>query len=95
MNARIISNEEIDRKKWDDSLLNFPCSLIYSQSFYLDAMCKWDALVVGDYEALMPLPNRKKWKINYLYQPAFTQQLGIIGNVETCLLYTSDAADEL
>ncbi|HRB31227.1 MAG TPA: hypothetical protein PK872_06915 [Ferruginibacter sp.] len=83
MNARIISNEEIDRKKWDDSLLNFPGSLIYSQSFYLDAMCKWDALVVGDYEALMPLPNRKKWKINYLYQPAFTQQLGIIGNVET------------
>lgn len=83
MNFRIIKNEEIDRSKWDECLANHPGSLIYSQSFYLDAMCKWDALIVGDYEAIMPLPNRTKWKMNYLFQPAFTQQLGIVGNAGT------------
>lgn len=82
MNIRILNYEEIDRKKWDDCLAKNPGSLIYSQSFYLDAMCKWDALVVGDYEAIMPLPYRKKWNILYLYQPAFIQQLGIIGNAD-------------
>ncbi len=37
----------------------------------------WVALVLDDYDAVMPLPWKKKWNIKYLYQPAFTQQLGI------------------
>jgi hypothetical protein len=37
----------------------------------------WDALVWGDYEFVMPLPVRKKWGIQYVYQPLFCQQLGI------------------
>jgi hypothetical protein len=47
-------------------------------------MCTaWDALVLNDYEAVMPLPWRKKWGIKYVHPPAFTQQLGIIGNEVT------------
>ena len=38
---------------------------------------QWDALVLDDYEAVMPLTWKKKWSIRYLYQPPFTQQLGI------------------
>jgi hypothetical protein len=40
----------------------------------------WDALVMNDYEAVMPLTWNKKWGTSYLHQPAFTQQLGIFGN---------------
>jgi len=40
----------------------------------------WDALVLNDYEAVMPLPWRKKFGIHYLYQPFLTPQLGLIGN---------------
>jgi hypothetical protein len=40
----------------------------------------WDALVQDDYELVMPLPWKKKFGISYLYQPAFTQQLGIFSN---------------
>lgn len=41
-------------------------------------MCPdWNALIIGDYEILMPLPHKKKWGIKYLAQPAFTQQLGV------------------
>jgi len=59
-----------------DGALN---SLLYARSFYLDAMAagQWHALVLGDYQAVMPLPWRRKGGIRYLYQPVFTQQTGI------------------
>lgn len=40
----------------------------------------WDALVWGDYEAVMPLPWKKKWGIKYVYTPMFLQRLGLFGN---------------
>ena len=39
----------------------------------------WDALVLDDYETVMPLTWNKKFGISYLYQPAFTQQGGVFG----------------
>lgn len=63
-------------------------SLLYARSFYLDAMAEnWDALILNDYEAVMPLPWRKKWGIVYYYQPAFSQQAGIFsaGNITEAL----------
>lgn len=77
-----LHRNEINTAKWDQCI-NMACnSLIYPRSFYLDHMAKhWDALVWGDYEAVMPLPWNQKWGIKYLYQPAFTQQLGIFGNI--------------
>ncbi|MFT3822367.1 MAG: GNAT family N-acetyltransferase [Chitinophagaceae bacterium] len=48
----------------------------------------WDALVYGDYEAVMPLTWNSKWGISYLYQPAFMQQLGVFSKafLDTSLL---------
>ena len=52
--------------------------LIYAESVYLDHMAaNWHALILGDYEAVMPLTWKRKWGIQYLYQPAFIQQGGI------------------
>lgn len=54
---------------------------MYAYSWYLDFMSPgWDALIAGDYEMLMPLTWRRKFGIDYLYQPAFTAQLGVFGN---------------
>lgn len=73
--------EEIDIDKWDQRIGLSSNGLIYAYSFYLDGMAdNWDALVLNDYEAVMPLPWRKKIGIHYLYQPAFTAQLGVFGN---------------
>ena len=56
--------------------------LIYSSAAYLNHMsANWDALVLDDYEAIMPLPWKKKWSLHYIYPPAFTQQLGIISSL--------------
>ena len=76
-----LTNEQINKNEWDaciDSALN---GLVYAYSFYLDSMAKnWDALVFGDYEAIMPLTWNKKYGFYYLYQPAFTAALGVFGN---------------
>jgi hypothetical protein len=72
---------EIDTNRWNDCVDNAPNGSFYAYSFYLDCMAdNWDALVMGDYEAIMPLPWRKKFMIRYLYQPFLTPQLGLIAN---------------
>ncbi len=70
---------ELNIEKWDTCIDASSNGLIYAQSWWLDTMAdNWDALVIGDYEVVMPLTWRRKWGIKYLYQPAFTQQLGVI-----------------
>lgn len=81
MIIRYVPHAEIDEQKWDRCIGNAANGLIYGYSYYLDIMSKdWDALVMGDYEAVMPLTWNTKFGISYLRQPAFTQQLGVFGN---------------
>ncbi|GAB2824523.1 GNAT family N-acetyltransferase [Ferruginibacter profundus] len=73
-------HRNIDKKKWDHCIANADNGLIYGYSFYLDTMAKqWDALVLNDYEAVMPLTFNTKYRISYLYQPSFTAALGVFG----------------
>jgi hypothetical protein len=82
-----IKNKEIDRVKWDECISRSPNGLIYAYSFYLDAMSHhWDALILNDYEAVMPLTWNRKMGIAYLYQPFFSASLGIFGNNITATL---------
>lgn len=68
----------INKKQWDDCIYKSYNGLIYSTSAYLDHMAgSWDAIILNDYEAVLPLPWRKKFGFYYIYPPAFTQQLGI------------------
>ena len=77
---RYIRRGNISDELWNNCVELASNSLIYAQTWYLDAMCdQWDALVLNDYEAVMPLPWRKKWGIRYIYQPAFIQRLGVFG----------------
>ena len=79
-NIHYLTNQQIDKTKWDQCIDNAGNGLIYAYSFYLDAMTKnWDALVFNDYEAVMPLTWNKKYGIHYLYQPFLTAQLGLFG----------------
>ena len=76
-----LAHQHIDKDKWNVCIDNSKNGLIYSYSYYLDHMARnWDALVYGDYEAVMPLTWNKKFGIHYLYEPAFTASLGIFGN---------------
>ena len=77
---KYLQYKEIDKAKWDACISNASNGLIYGYSFYLDCMAKqWDALVLNDYEAVIPLTWNKKYGFYYLYQPAFTASLGVFG----------------
>ena len=83
---RYLKRAELDVTKWDACISGSSNALVYGYSFYLDAMAKhWDALILGDYEFVMPLTWNKKWFFSYLYQPPFTQQLGIFSPKEVTI----------
>jgi hypothetical protein len=80
MNQEIqyIRHKDIDTRQWDYCIGASVNRLVYGYSWYLDIVAgEWDALVLGNYDAVFPLPFRKKAGIKYLYQPPFTQQLGV------------------
>lgn len=73
-----VSRKLLDIKKYDDCIENSLQSRIYAFSWYLDIVADhWDVLVLNDYEAVMPLPWKKKFGLKYITQPYFCQQLGI------------------
>lgn len=77
---QFVPHKELDFIKWDNCISTAQNGLIYGYSYYLDHMAKqWDALVLNDYEAVMPLTGNKKYGIAYLYQPFLTAQLGVFG----------------
>lgn len=79
-----IAYNNLDYEKWDKCIIRSVNSTFYAKSWYLDIVCEnWDALVLNDYEAVMPLPKRKKWGIKYIYQPFMCQQLGVFHNQDS------------
>lgn len=80
MEIIFLEHDQIDLKKWDECVQRSSNGMIYASASYLNSLGEnWDALVMGDYQIIMPLIKRKKWEISYLYQPLFAQQTGIIG----------------
>ena len=78
---KYISHNDIDERKWTRCIENAGNSRIYANIWHLDRTAvKWDALVFGDYEYVMPLPVRSKIGLQYVYQPLYSQQLGIFPN---------------
>ncbi|HOG19723.1 MAG TPA: hypothetical protein PKW37_04700 [Salinivirgaceae bacterium] len=78
---KFYKRSQIDVAKWDSLVRKSFSRLIYFESWYLDSMTnsQWNALIYGDYEFVMPLPFRRKYFIQYIYQPYITQRLGVIG----------------
>lgn len=75
---RHLQHNEIDKARWDLCIDQSKAAIIYAQSWYLDIVSpEWNALVEDDYNVVFPLTWRKKWGILYLFQPPFTQQLGL------------------
>lgn len=91
-----ISYENIDKKKWDTCIANSRCSLMYAQSWYLDAVCeKWNALILDDYAAVMPVAVNSKMGIQYVFMPPFVQKLGIFSPEKTNEKLTEDFLEVL
>lgn len=75
---QFVENKDINFEKWDQCIDQSLNGIIYPYSFYLDQVAPgWAALVLDDYQAVMPLPVKKKAGWSYIYQPFFLQQLGV------------------
>ncbi|MFN5936534.1 MAG: hypothetical protein ACK43L_00630 [Sphingobacteriales bacterium] len=94
MRIQYIEYSDIDFEKWNTRIMEAPNGMIYGIADFLNIMCeKWDALIAEDYISIMPLIRRRKFGIDYLYQPPFIQQSGIFGNTdaETLLAFIRSA----
>ena len=73
-----LKHDQIDFKRYDNCINNSVGAYVYAYSWYLDIVAgEWDVLVEDDYVSVFPLPFRKKFGVKYIYQPKFTQQLGL------------------
>ena len=79
-----LTRTQLNKNEYDNCIHNAPQSKVYALSWYLDIVAdNWGALVLNNYEAVMPLPWRKKYGICYVYPPCWTQQLGVFSKKET------------
>lgn len=80
---RFVSHNEINIKKYDNCITESTNSLIYGLSWYLNCVTDyWGVLIFNDFEAVMPLPIKKKYGLNYIFLPSWVQQLGIFSKNE-------------
>lgn len=69
---------EIDFEKYSQCIENSVQRNWYAQKEILDELCEnWELLIKNDYEAVMPIPIKKKWKQKFVIMPLFCQQLGV------------------
>tara|TARA_R110002073_G_scaffold293194_2_gene458789 strand:+ start:67988 stop:68884 length:897 start_codon:yes stop_codon:yes gene_type:complete len=80
---KYIHRNELDDVKYNECIEKSSQSLVYGYSWYLDSVVEhWSAIVLNDYEAVMPIPNTKKYFIKYVYPPFWILQLGIFSQVD-------------
>lgn len=91
---RFVKHTDILPEKWDEAILRSQSPTVLATYHLLNALTAdsaWDALVMDDYTAVMPLPHRVKLGIHYIYTPFFLPQLGIFSptptNAETTLAF--------
>lgn len=80
---RFVKHSDIHPEKWDNAVLTAQQSTIFATYDLLDSLTgnsSWNALVKDDYLAVMPLPERAKGGIHYIYTPFFIPQLGIFSS---------------
>ena len=85
---RFLKHSEINPEKWNQAVRNSLFSTIFVEFEMLDLLTApdtWHALVQEDYEAVIPLPTRKKGVLKYVYTPFFMPQMGIFSEREITL----------
>ena len=81
MKIKYFKRSEIDIEKWDTIVEQHGNGFPYAFSWYLDIVSEgnWSALIGDDYKIIMPFAsNQKLFGVHQIYQPFFTQQLGLI-----------------
>ena len=88
---RFVEHNDVDTEKWDRCIKRAINSTPYAFSWYLDIVVShWNAIILNDYEAVFPLPTKRKWGIQYAFTPFWVQQLGLISQTNEGLKRIDD-----
>jgi len=88
---RFVEHNDVDTEKWDRCIKRAINSTPYAFSWYLDIVVShWNALILNDYEAVFPLPTKRKWGVQYAFTPFWVQQLGLISQTNEGLKRIDD-----
>ncbi|MBC3540405.1 GNAT family N-acetyltransferase [Rufibacter sediminis] len=79
----LLRRDALNETRWKTCLQKAHQPLVYVQFWYLEAVCagQWAALVEmqgEEYVSLFPVPVRRRLGQASVYQPLFTQQLGLV-----------------
>ena len=82
-----IENKNLNKEKYNACVQKSVSANLYGRSWFLDLVSKyWGALVLNNYEAVLPVFTNKKFGLCYSLQPYFCQQI----NIYTSLIITDD-----
>ena len=83
LNIKLLTNQQIDKKRWDETMETSQNGIVYGYSWYLDAVFpNWTALVSEDYTYIFPITSNRKFGLSYWYSPIYTMQLGLFSTQE-------------
>jgi hypothetical protein len=81
MKVSFLHRSEIPSQHWNVFIEASPQRIVYAYTWYLDVVASdWGALVCqthDQWQAVMPIPLKKKWRNTTVQQPLFCQLLGV------------------
>ena len=81
LSIKLLTNHQIDKKRWDETIESAQNGIVYGYSWYLDAVFpNWTALVSEDYTYIFPITSNRKFGLSYWYSPIYTMQLGLFSS---------------
>lgn len=90
---RLVKHGDIDATRWNETIGASGFPTVFCTYEMLDALvggATWNALVMDDYQYVMPLPERSKFGVHYVYSPFFVSQMGIFSAKPVTAQITSD-----
>lgn len=96
MEIQYVHRRGVEEERWNRTIAASRAETVYPYTWYLDrAAVQWSALITEDYRYLMPLVWKRKWGIPFIYQPFYTQQLGIFSEEVVDPLIVSHFLDRI
>lgn len=85
-----VKYDDIDFQKYEQCLEKSVQRNFYATKFNLDHLSeRWELLIKGDYEYVMPIPLTKKYGFKFVMMPLFCQQLGVFGKDDNKIINES------
>lgn len=82
MTIRVIKREAVEDEKWDGCVAASANGSAFVSTWFLDLICDdWEAIVLDDYDAVMPLPLRRQMGLKQVYHPSLLPYSGIVNRI--------------